>query len=49
MNQYYSQSKVTRIKSLATPKPKPKKLSQKAAYALALELMDEVRLDGEVF
>lgn len=38
-----------KLKSLATPKPKPKKLSPKAAYTLALELMDEVRADGEMF
>ena len=38
-----------KLKPLATPKPKPKKLSPKAAYVLALKLMAEVRADGEVF
>ena len=38
-----------KLKSIATKTPKPRKLSTKAAYALALKLMAEVREDGEVF
>lgn len=41
MSRLKSQSKVTKIKALATIK-KPKKLSPKAAYALAVKLMAEM-------
>lgn len=38
-----------KLKSLATPKPKQKKLGSKEAYALAVKLMAEVCDDGEIF